>query len=394
MSAPGTAPTAAYVARSSATGRKVPSGARLSAVGTLTAPGDVARDRVDGLVVAGVALRRPRVDQQVDGRDVLELDDGHRAGPSREVAGLRVGRTRLGRATGRQPRVPAAIEDPHPRVAVEAQQPPGPRGRAAGPVVVHDHEPVAAHTHPPHGRLEVLPAGQRVPSAGARRDGGRRAEIGVHVDVRRPRDVARLELRAAGRAAGRVAHVEQGDVGVGVQLLDGDQRGGHSGDSAGGRPGLVGGPGDGAPGVASCDRITTRGRTALLHRHDGLRQEHPGPADQPQPRGARPGRPDLHHPRPGRRGDPLQPAGPAARRDRGRAGLRLLELRRGHADPGRPDRLPDLRRGPVLHRRPDRPARPDRRRAPDRRVRVRHPHRLPHRAVRGQRAGWSSSPTG
>ena len=51
-----------------------------------------------------------------------------------------------------------------------------------------------------------------------------------------------------------------------------------------------------------------RGRTAVLHRDDGLRQEHAGAPDQPQPRGPRPGRPDLHHPRPRRRGDAVVPA--------------------------------------------------------------------------------------
>ena len=86
--------------------------------------------------------------------------------------------------------------------------------------------------------------------------------------------------------------------------------------------------------------------------------------------------------------------GPDPRRDRGRRRLRLLAVRRRHADPGRPDRLPDLRRGPVLHRRPDRPARQDRRRAADRRLRLRHPHRLPHPAVRRAAPAWSSSPTG
>ena len=64
--------------------------------------------------------------------------------------------------------------------------------------------------------------------------------------------------------------------------------------------------------------------------------------------------------------------------------LRLLALRRRQPHPGRADRLPDLRRGPVLLPRPDRPARQGRRRAADRRLRLRHPHRLPLRALPGQ----------
>ena len=42
----------------------------------------------------------------------------------------------------------------------------------------------------------------------------------------------------------------------------------------------------------------------------------------------------------------------------------------------------------------DRPARQGRRRAPDRRLRLRHPHRLPHRSSSPAAPGSSSSPTG
>ena len=80
-------------------------------------------------------------------------------------------------------------------------------------------------------------------------------------------------------------------------------------------------------------------------------QEHPRAPDQPQPRRARPGRPDLHHPRPGRRGA-CSPAASGLTHD-------AIEVDEDFdfwtyvvrtPDPGRPDRLPDLRRGPVLHR--------------------------------------------
>ena len=72
---------------------------------------------------------------------------------------------------------------------------------------------------------------------------------------------------------------------------------------------------------------------------------------------------------------------------RGRRGLRLLALRRRLADPAaaRIDYL-ICDEAQFYTRRAGRPAGQDRRRAADRRVLLRHPHRLPHRAVPGLRA--------
>ena len=247
------------------------------------------------------------------------------------------------------------------------------------PVVVHHDRPVAADPGPAHRRLEDRRLGQRVPAARA----GRCGQVGVQVDVRRARDVTGGVLPGSGRPAHPVADVQDASRRA-------DSRLSSVRSSAAETSGPVM--------RSSCRSPAVKGSRPVAELHFFT-----GTMDSGKSTLAL--QTNHNHAARGRIGrifTTLDRAGAAVLSSR--LGLthdaievdddvRLLDLRRADPHPGRTDRLPDLRRGPVLHARPDRPARQDRRRAPDRRVRVRHPHRLPQRALRRQRpAGRAGGP--
>jgi hypothetical protein len=74
---------------------------------------------------------------------------------------------------------PSSTANPVGRVSVEAQQPPGTRGRGGVGRVVADHAAPLAHAGPAHGRLEV---GRVREWMAAVLSAGRRRELGVEVD--------------------------------------------------------------------------------------------------------------------------------------------------------------------------------------------------------------------
>ena len=128
--------------------------------------GDPAGHRVDRLGLAAVAHSRPGVDDDVHRPHVGRGHDRHGAGHRGERArGHRSTGAGLDGQPARRPGRPAAVEHPHVRVAVVAQQPPATRCGMAGPVVVDDHRPVAGHAGGAHGRLED----RESPAAGAAR---------------------------------------------------------------------------------------------------------------------------------------------------------------------------------------------------------------------------------
>jgi hypothetical protein len=185
--------------------------------------GDVARDRVDGLVLSPVPLPRPRVEQEPGlgrRRGARRVQHRHVTRARGEVARLRGLIGLADREVGRQPSLVPAVEDPHVLVPVVTQQPPGSGGGGGVPVVVDHHRTVLAHPGRAHRLLEGGRVGQRVPSAGA----GRPGQVTVQVDEDGAGQVTLPVNVQARRPAEAPAHVQQDGCGPAGEFV-GESRG-------------------------------------------------------------------------------------------------------------------------------------------------------------------------
>ena len=349
--------------------------------------GDVPGDRVDRLGLAAVALRGAGVDEHRRRRAPRRPRPPASRPGGREVAPGRVAGSRSRPRRRRPARPPSRRRAPGRRGGRGSRS--SHHARAAAWPAQSSYTTTGRprpDPGPPHGGLEDRR--RRAAGAGRRRPGGA-ARSRVEVDVRRARDVPGGELAGARRAARPVAHVEHGHVPEPrAQLGGADRRRRSSGpvmaslNRRGRAPAATGAslppwlnftsspaPWTRARARSRCRRTTTTPRAAGSA---GSSPPTTGPARRCCPR-----RLGLTH-------EAIEVA----------AGLRLLDVRRRHADPGRPDRLPDLRRGAVLHRATRSTSWP--RSSTSCRSTSSPSASSPTSARRCSRAapGWSSSPTG
>src|SRR5207244_11088695 len=132
--------------------------------------GDVAGLRVDGLLLAAVALARTRVDHghaAVLG-DLIEVEDPRPVGPaSGETALANVLRGGLERSA---PGLQASVEHRLALVPKPAQEEPQARGHRAADVVIDDDRSRVVDARRSHRGLELLECEERVPDRPFARD--------------------------------------------------------------------------------------------------------------------------------------------------------------------------------------------------------------------------------